>query len=216
MEEADKARLLEEFRQCLDGLDAAAPAEGSRDVDLYSLFSELAALRTEVRAESRWFSGALDDLREAHTLLKDNQSSLDRLLDRFGGELAALRRVALRPVLLDLLDVHDRLSAGAAALQRYRPVKGWFRIKTRPDDRRFIDSIGTGQGMTLRRLDELLARQDVRPMAVLGQPVDPHTMKVVEVEADTRLAPGRVTGELRRGFLWGEEVLRLAEVRARP
>lgn len=216
MEEADKARLLEEFRQCLAGLDAVAPADGLPEVDLYSLFSELAALRTEVRTESRWFRGALDDFREAHTVLRDNQSSLDQLLDRFAGELTALRRAALRPLLLDLLDVHDRLSAGAAAVRRYRPVKGWFRSKSRPEDRRFIDSIGAGQGMTLRRLDELLARQNVRPMTVLGQPIDPHTMKVVELDVDTGQPPGLVTGELRKGFFWGEEVLRLAEVRARP
>ena len=70
--------------------------------------------------------------------------------------------------------------------------------------------------MSLRRLEELLARQQVRPMESLGKPVDPHTMKVMEVEPDSRpdLASGTVTAELRKGFLWGEEVLRLAEVRA--
>lgn len=218
MDEASKARLVEEFQRYLDDLDdLPADESDARATDLFTLFSELAALRTEVKTESRLFRSTLDDLREVQTWLKGNQSSLEQMTEKLSGELPGLRRAALRPLLLDLLDVHDRLSAGAGALGKYQPVKGWFRrIKSRAEDRRFIDSIREGQGMTLRRLDELLARQQVRPMEVLGKPVDPHTMKVVELdrEADAAGRSGIVTGEVRRGFWWGDEVLRLAEVRA--
>ncbi|MGZ8216911.1 nucleotide exchange factor GrpE [Methylomagnum sp.] len=218
MDEASKSRLLEEFRQYLDDLDASPSAgeASSGQVDLFSLFSELAALRTEVKTESRLFRSTLDDLRQVQTWLRDNQAGLEQSVEKFSGELPTLRRAVLRPLLLDLLDVHDRLSAGAGALGHYTPVKGWAGVKSRAEDRRFIDSIREGQGMTLRRLEELLARQQVRAMEVLGKPVDPHTMKVVELdrEADAAGRSGVVTGEVRRGFWWGDEVLRLAEVRA--
>lgn len=217
MDEHNKTLLLDEFRQYLDGLDSAPPDAGdSQTADLFTLFSELAALRTEVRTESRAFRGALDELREVNGWLKNNQARLERHQERLDAELATLRRAALRPVLLDFLDVHDRLSAAAAALEGYRPVKGWLRVKSRPEDRRFIDSIRAGQGMTLRRLDELLARQQVRPMAVLGQPADPYTMTVVELDHAAEGTTGTVTAELRKGFFWGDEVLRLAEVKAIP
>lgn len=213
MDEASKTGLLEEFRRYLDELEIPAP-DGSREIDLYTLFNELAALRTEVKTESRWFRTTLDDLRTAQGWLKDNQEHLDQAVGRFREELPTLRRAVLRPVLLGLLDVHDRLAAGSVALDNYRPVRGWFRVKSRKEDLRFIDSIGEGQGMTLRRLEETLERHEVRPLEVVGLPADPHTMKVVELDRRPEFENGIVTAELRKGFLWGDEVLRLAEVKA--
>ncbi|WP_133718085.1 nucleotide exchange factor GrpE [Methylocaldum gracile] len=213
MDEANKIRLLEEFRQYLD-TPAGFEEDAARQTDLFTLFSELAALRTEVRTESRQFRTALDTVGEAHEWLRDSQSNLNQTLERFQGEFSTLRRSALRSALLDLLDVHDRLSAGLNALRNYRPVNGWFRIKSRPEDRRFIESIREGQGMSLRRLEEILARHEVRPLEVMGLPVDPHTMTVLELDRQPDLENGIVTAELRKGFLWGDEVLRLAEVRA--
>jgi hypothetical protein len=116
MDEIQKARLLDTFQQYLEALDTAEPGTAGPEIDLFSFFNELAALRTEVKTESRWFRSTLDDLREAHASLQLNQTTLDQTLDRFRNELTTLRRAALRPVLLDLLDVYDRLAAGAAAL----------------------------------------------------------------------------------------------------
>lgn len=216
MDAASKARLLDEFREYLDAQGDAPAAEGDGgDIDLSTLFGEMAALRTEVKSEARLFKSALDELKEAQGWLRDNQGKLDAELDRCRGEIPGLRRAALRPVLLDLLDLYDRLSAGRDALQAYRPVHGWFRrIKSRLEDRRFIASVGEGQGMSLRRLEETLARQQVRPLEALGKPVDPHTMKVMALDRRPELENGVVTAELRKGFLWGDEVLRLSEVKA--
>ncbi|BBA35867.1 GrpE protein [Methylocaldum marinum] len=212
MDETDKTRLLEEFRQYLDATTVVEEETGQ--TDLFSLFGELAALRTEVRTESRQFRTALDTIGEAHEWLRNSQENLSRTVERFQGEFSTLRRDTLRPALLDLLDLHDRLSAGLDALRNYRPVKGWFRIKSRREDRRFIESIREGQGMSLRRLEEILARHEIRPIEVMGLPVDPHSMKVLELDRQPKLENGVVTAELRKGFLWGDEVLRLAEVRA--
>lgn len=215
MDAASKSRLLDEFREYLETRDADPVEAEDAGADLCSLFGELAALRTEVKSEARLFRAALDEFKEVQGWLRDSQGNLGTELDRFRGEFPGLRRAALRPILLDLLDLHDRLAAGRDALQAYRPVQGWFRrIKSRLEDRRFVASVREGQGMSLRRLEELLARQQARPMEVLGKPVDPYTMKVVELDPRPGLASGIVTAELRKGFLWGDEVLRLAEVRA--
>jgi molecular chaperone GrpE len=217
MEVIDKERLLEEFRQYLEALETL-PGDASAEEpapDLFSLFSELAALRAEVKAEARLFRGTLDDLRLAQGWLKDNQATLETTQERFSAELANLRRVALRPILLELLDLFDRLAAGSDALNQYRPVRGWIRIKSRPEDRRFIDSIRDGQAMTLRRLEETLTRQGVKAIEVtVGKPVDPHRMTVLELDRQPDLPSGIVTAELRKGFLWGDTTLRLSEVRA--
>jgi len=213
MDQGQKAALLEAFGTYLDKLDEQAP-EPATENDLFSLFSELAALRIEAKTGSRQVNAALEQCREAFGLLGQAQGQLERGLEQSRQDLSAARRAALKPLLLELLDLHDRLAVGQAALERYRPLKGWFRIKSRKQDVQFINSIQQGQAMTLRRLEETLSRHNVRPLETLGKAADPHTMSVVDLDHRPDLENGVVTAELRKGFLWGGETLRLAEVKA--
>ena len=213
IDETRKAALLQSFGGYLDSLDDV-PTAPAAETDLFALFAELAALRTEVKTESRQFGNTLEQFKEAQALLGQAQGQLEKELEQSRLNLAASRRAALRPLLLEMLDFYDRLALGQAALDNYRPVKSWFRGNTPRQDRLFIDGIRAGQAMTLRRLEETLARQHVRPLETLGRIVDPHTMTVVELDRDPALENGVVTAELRKGFVWGEETLRLAEVKA--
>lgn len=212
--ETEKAALLDAFRGYLDSLDGEEGPEPAEATDLYSLFAELAALRTEVKTESRQVGAALEQFKEAFGLLGQAHGRLEQALDDARQALARARREALKPLLLEILDCHDRLAAGQAALASHRSVRGWFGVKSCKQDLAFIQGVREGQGMTLRRLEEALARQHVRPLEVLGRPVDPHTMAVVELDSQPGVDGGVVTAELRKGFLWGDEILRLAEVKA--
>ncbi len=214
MHENKKNQLLAQFGNYLDNLVADGGDEETDQTDLFSLFTELAALRTEVRTESRQFGNALEQFKEAQSLLRNSHEHLERELERARNDSASLRRVVLRPLLVELLDLYDRLAAGQTVLQNYRPVKGWFHVKSHKQDRLFIQGIREGQAMSLRRLEETLARHQVRPLDALGRIVDPHTMSVVELDRQPELENGIVTAELRKGYLWGEETLRLAEVKA--
>jgi len=213
MEESRKQELLEAFRSYLEEVDGDAP-EPDQKTDLFSLFAELSALRTEVKTEARQFAGILDQLKETQELLRQAHGQLGKELEQSRLNVVASSRMALRPVLLDILNFYDRFTAGQAALDNYRPVKGWFLFKSHRQDRLFIKSIREGQAMILRRLEETLSRHQVRPLETLGRTVDPHTMTVVELDNRPDLENGVVTEELRKGFLWGEETLRLAEVKA--
>ena len=213
MDENRKTELLAAFSGYLDKLDSES-LEPDGQTDLFSLFAELSALRTEVKNEARQFGNVTSQLKEAQELLHTSHVQLEKELEQSRLNLAATRRAVLRSLLVELLDFYDRLSAGQAALNNYRPIKGWFSFKSLRQDRNFIQSIREGQAMTLRRLEETLARHQVRPLETLGRPVDPHTMKVVELDHRSDLENGVVTAELRKGFQWGEETLRLAEVKA--
>lgn len=214
MDEARKSALLEAFGAYLNQLDDL-PSDPAGETDLFSLFGELAALRTEVKTESRQFGNALEQFQEAQGLLRQAQGQLERELEQARQTQATAKRAALKPVLLELLNFYDRLAAGQAALNNYRPVTGWFcRIKSFKQDRSFIQSIREGQAMTLRRLEETLTRHQVRPLETVGHIVNPHTMTVVELDRNPEVDNGIVTAELRKGFLWGEETLRLTEVKA--
>lgn len=201
----DKAELLQAFEAYLE---ESEPFEGEEaETDLHTLFTEMAALRNEVKTESRQFKSALEDFNTLLATLQGGHDTLRKALDRDGESHQRQLAETQRGMLLELLELHDRLRAGLAALDGFTP--GFWSGKTQTA---FIDSIREGQQMTVRRLDQLLSRHQVEPIPVLDQPLDPHCMKAVETAADPHHANGWVVAEIRRGFRWQGQMLRVAEV----
>ncbi len=205
MDSETKAQLLERFREYLDQQPEVVPTETGkpeRRTDLYALFTELVALKTEVRLESRQFKTVLEDFRAVFAALQTTQTQLSQELDR-----------VLKPVLLDLVELRDRFEAGLRVLQNYRPTF-WVRLLgRRRRERDLLQAMAQGQDITLRRLDQILNAQHVFALDAEGQPLDPHTMRAAELDHRPDLANGIVTEELRKGYLWSGELLRLAEVK---
>lgn len=70
-----------------------------------------------------------------------------------------------------------------------------------------------GLGFVQERLLQVLAEEDVSPIAVEGQPFDPQRHLAVEVvPAGDQFPAGTVVAAVRRGYLAGERLLRQAEV----
>jgi Molecular chaperone GrpE (heat shock protein) len=215
MDETAKEALISQFQSYLEqsASETAVDAEQKEPADttdLFSLYTELASLRTEVKQESRQFKNALDQFRSGFETL---ESSYGRLADdamRRQTEIKALLRELLRPVFLALVELRDRIEEGLNAVDEFRPsLLG--RLAER--ETRIIAGLREGQAITLRRLDQTLSQYGVRPLETLGHVLDPHTMRAVEVENRLDQANGIVTSEFRKGFLWEEELLRVAEVR---
>jgi len=176
--------------------------------DLFTLLAELAALKSEVKIESRQVKSALEQFGALFDTLKLTN-------ERQVGELAACReaaraqaREAERGLFLELLDVRDRLADGHAHARGYRP--GWLARRSGAD--RFVAAMADGLEMNLRRLDETLLRRDVRPIPALDRRFDPRLMSAVEVVASAAHRPNEVVAEVRRGYRRGDELLRVAEV----
>ncbi|GAB4256132.1 MAG: hypothetical protein Kow0065_04750 [Methylomicrobium sp.] len=203
--------LLDSLQHYLEQTDFAH-LTAIEQPDLTALFSDLAGLKSEVKAESRQFKATLDTLAEAVAALKaDNQSLADELA-KTAETLQRQRREAERAVLLEIVDIYDRLSEGYRVLQNYRPVDSLFN-HSKKQDVRFIDSFAKGQEITLKRFEQLLQRRRVSKIDCLGKPFDARTMATLEVGHDPSLDNGVVLEVLRSGFLFEDEVLRLAEVK---
>lgn len=219
MEQALKETLLARFSAYLDQVDtgvdtridagADAPDPG-RAVDLFALFSELVALKHEVKLEARQFKASLDQFREVFGTLQSSHAMLQAEIERGRAERQTVQREVQRPLLLDLLDLRDRLEAGLPSLDKPREHR-WRWWCKRQD--KLLAILREGQEITLRRLDRVLEARRIRPIKAVGRPLDPHTMRATEVESRRDLADGIVTAELRKGFLWESEVLRPAEVK---
>jgi molecular chaperone GrpE len=209
MSDTPKNRLLEEFQSYLDSVDLTQLAN-EQPPDLNSLLSELASLKSEVKAESRQFKNTLEALTGAVAILQTDNTVLATELALHDNYLQQQRKTLLRSIIMDIVDLYDRLEVGLAALQNHKPIASFF---VKKQDDRFINSVKEGQVITLKRLDNLLQRYQVLPIDCVGKALDPHTMNAVEIAHDPKVANGTVVEELRKGFLFENEVLRLAEVK---
>ena len=63
-----------------------------------------------------------------------------------------------------------------------------------------------------RRVCEILEKENVRPVASVGERFDPHLHIAVEVEPASQVAENVITEEHRKGYRRGDQVLRFAEV----
>jgi molecular chaperone GrpE len=217
VDEIAKEQLTARFRAYLDAADGAPASEhpdGGADgddrepaPDLFTLLAELAALKNEVKLESRQVKVALDEFRGLFDALRDaNARAADEQERRRRHEQDSAQK-AQKNLLLELLELRDRLQAGQEQALRFRP--GWLGMRRSVP---FVASMAEGMAMNLRRLDETLARRGVRPLPVLNRPFDPRSMHAAELVTDPARAAGLVVAELRKGFLLHDQLLRPAEV----
>ena len=77
-----------------------------------------------------------------------------------------------------------------------------------------VEDVLTGVRMTLLQLRDVLERQNVTRQEVLGEPFDPRFHEAVDVQpADGDVEPDTIVGEIKAGYLFGDTVLRPAQVR---
>src|SRR5271157_2761711 len=211
VDDSMKQALLSQFSAWLDAAgDSPAPAEELKPAtDLWSLLVEMAGLRSEVRTESRLVKEALDQFRGVFDLLRASQATVQQELDRARATARDQEHAALRPLLLDVIDLRDRLVAAQKLVATVHP---------RWSDRLLRRNAPGGEAwreglrMTVRRLDQVLLDRGVVAMQMVGRPFDPRRARVVATSPDASVAEGTVIEEVRTGFLWDDQVLRTAEV----
>lgn len=212
MDDNTKQALLSQFSAWLDAAwdDAQTPPdEPAPTTDLYSLFVEMAGLRGEVRTESRLVKEALAQFRDTFETLRGSQATVQRELERSRTEARDQTRAAVRQLLLDLIDLRDRLLA-ALRVTETPPTRWWDRWSHRAvtGDEAWRD----GLRLTIQRLDQVLLDRNVVALRLQGQPFDPSYARVIGTAADSTAAEGTVVEEVRTGFLWDGQVLRTGEV----
>jgi len=211
VDDSIKQALLSRFRTYLDTAEGEGGLQddAAETADLYSLFVEVAGLRSEVRTESRLVKEALDQFRRAFDTLQSSHTAMQQELERTRAEARDQERRLLRPLLLDVIDLRDRLAAAlklaAAAQLRWQDRL----LRRNPSGG---ETWREGLRMTLRRLDQVLLDRHVVATPLTGHPFDPRLARVVGTSVDSSVAEGTVIEEVRGGYLWDGQVLRTAEV----
>jgi molecular chaperone GrpE len=220
VDETIREKLLSQFVAYLDGHDhdesGEAPTgtadEASEEADLFSVFVELAGLRNEARTQSRIVKEALDRFRSVFDTLQSSHATLEQELKRARADAHDRERTLLKPLLLDIIDVRDRLAAGLKQTAAAAPRRWYERFAGPKAKRAEAEAWREGMRMTLRRVDRLLADQRIAVIETVGRPLDPRHAAAVATVQDPAAADGVVVEEVRPGFLWQGELLRPAEV----
>lgn len=209
MDENTKEELVERFRAYLDTDFVPEPPEDY--IDQMTLFNELAGLKNEVRIESRQLKGALDDFRQAFTSLDYANQDVSKMLLHIQQQDKDLAHIILKPVVLGMIDLYDRIAAGLAQ----QPPGNSFLdglLPGRQQSRKWLQGHLEGQQMVLGRLLELLGQCGVFAMETNGEKFDANLMQAVGFESDPRQENGMVLHEHRKGFRQGNRSIRPAEV----
>ena len=209
--EIQRSELLEQFQIYLER-SSAESAITYEQPDLSVLLNELTGLKTEVKAESRQFKNTLDTLDSALLTVQEDNKTLIKEMAESRQRMEQQQDDIVKTMLLEFVDMYDRLATGVEVLKKYHPVDSVFK-SSRKRDIKFIKQFKKGQVMTLKRFDQLLQKYQVHRIDCVGQLLDPTIMTAVETANNQKVENGRVLEELRIGFLYKKQVLRLAEVK---
>lgn len=173
---------------------AEAPGAEAPDRVIETLRAEVARLTEEAERNWQQFLRAAADLENYR-----KQASRQR-----DDAVAATRRTLLI-VILGVVDTLERAleHAGVAA----GPDAGAGAAISGGA------AITEGIRLAHRQVLDVLRTMGVRPMETAGRPFDPRVHEAVEAVPAAGAAAGTVVGEVQRGYLLGDEVLRPARVR---
>lgn len=207
--DAWKEKALDDFSAWLTTLPDARPGEapGLEACDLYTLLTEFAALRQEIKLQNRQQRTALRDQAALVERYQSIGEQLEARIARLDQVHDALRRDIEVKAALPFLDVRDALVRGETAARAAARARGFWR---RPP--KGIDAVVEGYAMGLRRFDRSLNHLGVKPIATVNHPFDAACMRAVEKRFDADKKEGVVLEEILGGFMRNGEVLRTAEV----
>jgi molecular chaperone GrpE len=206
-----REQLLSWFESALRQTpDSVEPPDSNTTLSLHTLLAEMAALKNDVRLQTRHFKSTLDQLQTLSLAQQQHTDQLHKDLAQAREQISEIKTQTQRPLLLGVLELRDRLQASLDT-QVDRPAS-FMEKRFGGQSHRFAQSLREGSELILQRFDELLANYRVRPIAVLGQKLDAQCMHAVATQADPSAEQGVVLREVRRGFYQGDILLRVAQV----
>jgi len=211
--QAKNEQLLEQFENFLQQAEQLSPEnndaieKASKQIDLYQLFSELSALKTEVKKEARQQKETITHFTKILDTLQNSNNQLTQELGKAESQRKNAIIQAKKDLLEGVIDLNDRLEATLISMENFKPP-----FMERKASREFHKGVQQGLAMTLRRVEQLLNSHDITPVKAIGKAVNPHTMRVTELKEEVKQPDGIVLEEIRRGYLHQGKLFRLAEV----
>jgi molecular chaperone GrpE len=103
--------------------------------------------------------------------------------------------------------------AAADLLEALLPIVDDFERALQADAGADAAAYRQGVELIYRQLQDLLARRGVTPIETVGQRFDPHLHQAITYESSPGHAEGEIVEEVRRGYKYGDRLLRPAMVK---
>jgi molecular chaperone GrpE len=173
-----------------------------------------AAMREAVAAVEEVESGRPEPVGEADDGPADGSE-----LARLRREVADLRNRSMR-TLADFDNFRKRSERERQEARRYalfEPLREFLDVVDNLDlalsSEGSVEDLKRGVEMILRQMQDLLRRHGVKEVPAAGEPFDPSVHEAVSREEDPAVKAPTVTGELRRGYVMHDRLLRPAMVK---
>jgi molecular chaperone GrpE (heat shock protein) len=198
-------------RERLKDFDGSNPDPGVEDypeVDLFTLLSEFASLRTQIQLQTREqarnvkaldeFNGFVDKTSHLLTLMDEKISRMDAM------EIQVQDRTEEK-ILKLFFDLRNNLKRGREAGQKALNHGFVWRRKR-------LTALVQGYEIALNKFDKALAAADTYPVVTQGEPFDPAVMRAVDRVSVKGVDAGMVHAEVACGFIRRERVILPADV----
>lgn len=237
MEYIDQQALFSKFLDLLQS-EATAPEylgeepESINQFDPYQMVAEWIALRHEVKQQGKLLQAAQNTLQQSLEEGETKNAQLQKYWQESQQQSLLQVEREHKKLLLDLLGVVDALDQADAhwqeqieALKSSQPQpfwKKWLEQLTQPDQNDISESsssindilVSNQQGIALirRSLLDVLRQRQVIPIESKGHPFDPEKMYALGRQESDSFPENTVLQEVVRGYRWGDQVLREAQV----
>ncbi|MEC4816421.1 MAG: nucleotide exchange factor GrpE [Scytonema sp. PMC 1069.18] len=218
------------------------PPESAHSFDTYQMVAEWTALRHELKQQGKLLRSTQDALTQALEETRTEREQLQIRLEESQKQALGQCEQQQEKLLKDLLGIVDALDRACTYWQEelevlsvtqnpkptvqksfWTKLKEWFagkesqsimseKSQTSESLSEILTSHQQGVDLVRRSLLEVLRQRRVAPIAALNKPFDSQTMYAVGREAKTDVTENTVIKEVVRGYLWGDRVLREAQV----
>jgi len=214
-----KRNILADFSAWLDELDAedlraaTDPPEDDSAPDLFSFFSELAALRRDVQLQGKASQGLRSDVQDVTNELKtgveEQVRNLANAVIDIKNQVPRARREAQTAIALEFVEI-------AEGLERCRDLQTPASLPlflTRGRREAVLRELHRPIGLLAAKAGDALRRLGIRSIAAVGDTFSPGTMRAADTTSGSGRASGTVTEIVRQGYTLNDDVLRVAEVK---
>ncbi len=216
----DKQQIINQFQQYMEQ-PSRPPLSTDGRIDLFSFYSELIALKNEIKIESRLVRQGVDTFQDTAALVRQNNQKIDFLIEKETARKQDSHGDKPQPLLQGIIAIYDRVQASLGSIKRSGEKEKTSLLKliftgrnnNNNNNDQTIAAIYEGQKMLLIRILELLKGCEVHRIDTIGRRFNPESMRAVATDSISGLEDGMVTAEIRSGFIHENTVFRLADVR---
>ncbi|MEH2073190.1 MAG: nucleotide exchange factor GrpE [Nostoc sp.] len=218
------------------------PPESANSFDPYQMVAEWTALRHEVKQQGKLLRSTQDAFQQALEVTRTDKEQLQIRLEESQKQAWGQFEQQQEKLLKDLLGILDALDQACTYWQEeikalsatsnsqpatqksfWDKLRQWFpgkepqltvseKLPSSESLSEILTSNQQGVELIRRSLLEVLRQRRVVPIAALFKPFDAQTMYAVGRESKAEVTDNTVIQEVVRGYLWGDRVLREAQV----